>query len=78
MPSSSSKTTSDGTPRIVDAIGATLTVDKYPMALPRVSTTTGLFLSGNKLNEPDIASRYSGGHTAFQAIASSRACGLCE
>jgi hypothetical protein len=28
MPSSSSSTTSDGTPRTVDVIGATVTVDK--------------------------------------------------
>jgi hypothetical protein len=27
-------------------MGATVTVDKYEMALSRVSTTTGLFLSG--------------------------------
>jgi hypothetical protein len=52
MPSSSRKTTSDGTPRIVDVIGATVTVDRYPMALSRVNTTTGLFLSGR-------ANRYS-------------------
>jgi len=46
MPSSAVKTTSEGTPRMVDVMGATVTVDKYEMALPRVSTTTGRFLSG--------------------------------
>jgi hypothetical protein len=46
MPSSTPKTTSDGTPRIADVIGATVTVDKYAIALSRVSTTTGRFLSG--------------------------------
>jgi hypothetical protein len=46
MPSDSSSVTSDGTPRIVDVIGATVTVDKYATALSRVSTTTGLCLSG--------------------------------
>jgi hypothetical protein len=46
MPSSAPIGTSEGTPRIVDVIGATVTVDKYPMALSRVRTTTGLRLSG--------------------------------
>jgi hypothetical protein len=46
MPSSSLRTTSDGTPRIVDVTGATVTVDKYAMALLRVSTSAGRFLSG--------------------------------
>jgi hypothetical protein len=46
IPSSSVKTTSEGTPRIVEVTGATVTVDKYAMALSRVSTTAGLFLSG--------------------------------
>jgi hypothetical protein len=31
---------------MLDVIGATVTVDKYPSALSRVSTTTGLALSG--------------------------------
>ena len=43
MPSSSPSTTSEGTPRIVDVMGATLTVDKYEMALSRVNTTTAAF-----------------------------------
>ena len=46
MPSSTSKTTSEGTPRIVEVIGATVTFDRYPIALLRVRTTTGRFLSG--------------------------------
>src|SRR5271163_113104 len=46
IPSSSFSTTSDGTPRIVDVTGATVTVDKYAMALLRVSTRAGRFLSG--------------------------------
>ena len=43
MPSSSFRTTSDGTPRIVATTGATVTVDKYAMALLRVSTRAGRF-----------------------------------
>jgi hypothetical protein len=39
--SASSSTTSDGVPRIVDVIDATVTVDKYAMAVSRVSTMTG-------------------------------------
>lgn len=46
MPSVSSRTTSDGTPRIVEVIGATVMVDRYSTALSRVNTTTGLCLSG--------------------------------
>jgi len=46
IPSSSFNTTSDGTPRIVEVTGATVTVDKYAMALFRVSTRAGRFLSG--------------------------------
>ncbi len=46
MPSSSPSNTSDGTPRIVEVIGATVTVDKYAMAVSRDRTTTGLRLSG--------------------------------
>ena len=42
MPSSSFRTTSDGTPRMVEVTGATVTVDKYTTALLRVSTRTGL------------------------------------
>src|SRR5260370_34676148 len=45
IPSSSFRTTSDGTPRIVEVTGATVTVDKYAMALLRVSTRAGRFLS---------------------------------
>ncbi len=40
------KNISDGTPRIVEVIGTTVTVDRYLTALSRVSTTTGLLLSG--------------------------------
>lgn len=46
MPSSSFNTTSDGTPRIVDVIGATVAVERYEIALSRVRTSTGLVLSG--------------------------------
>jgi hypothetical protein len=49
MPSSAPKTTSEGTPRIVEVMGATLTVDKYEMALSRVSTTTGRFCPAGKI-----------------------------
>jgi hypothetical protein len=43
MPSSSPRTTSEGTPRISGVMGATLTVDKYEMALSRVDTTPAAF-----------------------------------
>src|SRR5271169_2663714 len=46
MPSSSFRTTSEGTPRMVEVTGATVTVDRYEMALSRVSTSAGRFLSG--------------------------------
>ena len=57
MPSSSSKTTSDGTPRIVDEIGATVTVDRLTAAAKKWATLavsagperrlrSGLFHSG--------------------------------
>ena len=46
MPSSSSNFTSEGTPRIVEVIGATVAVDRYRRALSRVRTTTGLALLG--------------------------------
>jgi len=46
IPSASVKRTSDGTPRMVEVMGATVTADKYAIALSRVSTTTGLCLSG--------------------------------
>jgi hypothetical protein len=50
IPSASVKHTSDGTPRMVEVMGATVTADKYPMALGRVSTSTGRCLSwwGNR------------------------------
>lgn len=46
IPSLSSSVTSDGTPRIVDVIGATVTVDRYATAVSLVRTRTGLGLSG--------------------------------
>lgn len=46
MPSSSSKLTSEGTPRMVEVMGATVAVERYRSALSRVITTTGLALSG--------------------------------
>src|SRR5579863_5673582 len=42
IPSASVSTTSDGTPRMVDVMGATVTADTQSRALGRVSTTTGL------------------------------------
>jgi hypothetical protein len=48
MPSSAVETTSEGAPRIVEVMGPTITVGKYGIALPRVSTTA-------------LASRRSGG-----------------
>src|ERR1043165_6931266 len=46
MPSSILKITSDGTPRTVDVIGATVTVAKCPTTLERVRISTGLCLLG--------------------------------
>src|SRR5271157_171320 len=46
IPSASVEQTSDGTPRMVEVMGATVTADKYAIELSRVSTTTGLCLSG--------------------------------
>ncbi len=46
MPSSTSRITSEGTPRMVDVTGATVTVARWPIALVRVRTTTGRCLSG--------------------------------
>jgi len=40
MPSASVKRTSEGTPRIVEVIGATVIEDKYAIALSLVRTTT--------------------------------------
>ena len=52
IPSTSVRRTSDGTSRIVEVMGATVTADKYAIALSRVSTSTGRCLSGR-------AKRYS-------------------
>src|ERR1017187_6002656 len=46
IPSAISRITSEGTPRMVDVIGATVTVARWPIALSRVRTTTGRCLSG--------------------------------
>jgi hypothetical protein len=46
MPFSAFSTTSEGAPRIVEVTGATVTVDKYAIALSRVSTRAGRFSSG--------------------------------
>jgi len=46
IPSWISSITCEGTARIVEVIGATVTVARWPMALSRVRTTTGLSLSG--------------------------------
>ena len=78
IPSSTAKATSEGTPRMVVVIGATVTVARYSIALFRVSTTTGRLLSGaSKVVEADIAARYSSGHaaSASHSKASSRPIG---
>lgn len=46
IPSAAVKRTSEGTPRIVEVMGATVTADKYAIALSRESTSTDLCLSG--------------------------------
>ena len=46
MPSACAKRTSEGTSRIVEVIGATVTAAKPAMALSLVRITTGLRLSG--------------------------------
>jgi hypothetical protein len=49
----------------VEVIGATVAVVRYAMALSRVSTTSGLRLSGRgNLIEPNVAPAYSAGHAA--------------
>jgi hypothetical protein len=46
-------------------MGATLTVDRYEMALSRVNTTTGrFFVRRSKAVEADISPSYSAGHAA--------------
>jgi hypothetical protein len=45
IPSSTFKTTSEGTLRIVEVMGATVTFARYGMALLRVRITTGRSLS---------------------------------
>jgi hypothetical protein len=56
IPSFSVRRTSDGTPRMVEVMGATVTAGKYPMELSLVSTTTGLCLSGGgKPVQPDFS-----------------------
>ena len=81
IPSSSSRITSDGTPRIVDVMGATVTVDRYGTALLRVSIDhRPLLVRWRKLVKPYVPSGYSSGHTAFasQSRASSGTCGFLE
>src|SRR5258707_14906768 len=46
MPSSSFRTTSDGTPRIVEVTGATVTVDRYAMACCQHRHSTSLRSAG--------------------------------
>ena len=46
IPSATSNTTSEGTSRIVEVIGATVTVERWPTALSRVRISTGRCLSG--------------------------------
>jgi len=46
IPSSGPRTTSEGTSRMVEVIGAIVSRDKYPIAEPRVRTSTGRDLSG--------------------------------
>ncbi len=82
MPSSSSRITSEGTPRIVEVIGATVTVDKYAMALLRVSTTTAFFYpafypaKGTDRGGHLPALLWSHAASFSQAAASSRDCGF--
>jgi hypothetical protein len=45
-PSSTSRRTSEATPRIEDVMGATVTLERYRMDSPRVRTRTGRDLSG--------------------------------
>src|SRR5450759_1173317 len=46
IPSSISRISSEGTPRMVDVMGATVTVARWPMTVSRVRTRTGRCLSG--------------------------------
>ena len=57
MPSSSSSKTCEGTSRIIDVTGATVTVARYGIALSRVSTTTGRSISGDAKRKSRISPR---------------------
>jgi hypothetical protein len=59
MPSSASRITSEGTPRIVEVIGATVTVLKCPIMLSRVKIKTGRSLSGEARRHRCTAPRFS-------------------
>ncbi len=83
MPSSSFSTTSDGTPRIVEVTGATVTVDKYAMSAVAGEHEGRPFLvveSRKLVPEPNLASGYSSGHVASdsQPRASASACDCRE
>ena len=79
MPSSSFRTTSDGTPRIVEVTGAIVTVDKYPMALfARQHEGRPLFVGRGKLVEPNFTAGYSSGHVASDSQPWTSACGCRE
>jgi hypothetical protein len=81
MPSSSFRTTSDGTPRIVDVTGATVAVGQIRDGAVAGEHEGRSFLVGRgKLVKTNLAAGYSSGHVASdsQARASARACGSCE
>src|ERR1022692_2844455 len=59
IPSSMSRITSEGTPRTVDEIGATVTVARWPIALSRVRTRTGRCLSGGANRKRQTSPRLS-------------------
>lgn len=59
IPSSTSSTTSEGTSRTVEVIGATVTVDRWLTAPSRVSMSTGRCLSGRSNRQRWTAPRFN-------------------
>jgi hypothetical protein len=57
IPSSTSSTTSDGTPRIAEVMGATVTIDRRWMEISRVRITTGRCLSGRSKRHRNTSPR---------------------
>ena len=59
IPSPTPRITSEGTSRMVEEIGATVTVERCPTALSRVKMTTGRCLSGDANRQRWTSPRFS-------------------